>query len=100
MQAREAELEQTIQELNAALVASRKICGVAGRGSSHVIGDGSNEAEGNTNARLKVLEMDLETANSHLALERERVRKIVAHCNIPKQRADLIDFFPLLVIKG
>ena len=71
LQAREAELEQTVQELNAALVASRGNDRLSSNGSGgSAIGDASVEA------RVKALEVDLDTANSHLALERERVRTI------------------------
>lgn len=70
-QAREAELEQTIQELNAALVSSRN--------SGLVVGMVSNGTRMNENvssdARIRGLQMELETANSHLASERERVRR-------------------------
>lgn len=68
-QAREAELERTIQELNSALVT---------RGSSGSLGSSSSLAAGGADggdafsAKIATLQIDLETANSQLAMERER----------------------------
>jgi hypothetical protein len=78
-QAREAELEQTTQELNAALVESRKGGSVAGWMSSH--GVGSNNDCVKSDQRVKVLQMELESANSQLVLERERVRKLISYAH-------------------
>ncbi|KAG7374488.1 hypothetical protein IV203_013583 [Nitzschia inconspicua] len=72
-QAREAELEQTIQDLNAALVASRN-GGVSAGLVSNL--DGSSQIGNTKDSSVKVLEMELETANSHLALERERIETL------------------------
>ncbi|KAG7349339.1 golgin subfamily A member 5 [Nitzschia inconspicua] len=72
-QAREAELEQTIQDLNAALVASRN-GGVSAGMVSNL--DGSSQIGNTKDSSVKVLEMELETANSHLALERERIETL------------------------
>ena len=77
LQAREAELERTVQDLNAALVASR------GSDRSNSITGDNTIADASNGSRVKALEADLETANSHLALERERVRNskmVVLQC--------------------
>jgi len=71
-QARESELERTVQELNAALVASRD----NDRSSGTCIGRGGNNASSGANpyseARISALEMDLQNANSQLAMEKEQ----------------------------
>lgn len=72
LQTREAELERTIQELNAALVS--KSNGRVGSGSGIRENEGSQEAS--LRARIEVLEGDLRTTNSQLTLEKERVRAI------------------------
>mmetsp|Transcript_840 Transcript_840/g.1786 ORF Transcript_840/g.1786 Transcript_840/m.1786 type:complete len:785 (-) Transcript_840:73-2427(-) len=65
-QARESELERTVQELNAALVVSSQVkidCDAprsAGTNNSHL------------QARISALEIDLQAANSQLAMEREQ----------------------------
>jgi hypothetical protein len=78
-------LERTVQELNAALVASRnsrknnnnssnsnsnRHSGYAGGGP----GSGNVETNRSIDGRIDALEMDLENANAQLALEKERVR--------------------------
>lgn len=66
-QARESELERTVQELNAALVVSSR-----GKDENHNPGKADNS---NTllEARISALEADLEAANSQLVMEREQV---------------------------
>jgi hypothetical protein len=75
MQSREAELERTVQELGAALVARNREhnrINTADRTNS----DGSEPNDLNSfRARVEALESDLESANAHLVLERERVSK-------------------------
>ena len=72
---REAELERTVQELGAALVVAKNR---GSPGSSSAGTDGKTAEGGNEpavlRARIDALELDLETANAHLSLERERVR--------------------------
>lgn len=73
-QARESQLERTIQDLNAALVESRGNpqstipSGLSGDGDFDHALRGNNHLE----ARISALESDLETASSHLAIEKER----------------------------
>jgi len=71
-QARESELERTVQELNAALVASND----KDRLSGSSLGGGSDNASSGSNpyseARISALEMDLQNANSQLAMEKEQ----------------------------
>jgi hypothetical protein len=71
-------LERTVQELNAALVMSRN-----GGSVNRLSSDGSSvvdETNGSMSVepRIIALQMDLDTANSHLALERERVSVILS----------------------
>ena len=66
-QAREAELERTIQELNAALVSRGSSGSLASTGRN---GIGGGDAV--SDARVATLQSDLENANSQLAMERER----------------------------
>ena len=71
-QARESQLEQTIQDLNAALVVSRsasRLTGTDRDGGS----DDPQPANSHLEARISALELDLQTANSHLAIEKEKV---------------------------
>jgi chromosome segregation ATPase len=75
-QAREAELERSIQDLGAALVVARnRATKVSSSFSEDSIGE--NAAASNDvsvlRARIDALECDVETANAHLKLERERV---------------------------
>ena len=67
LQAREAELERTVQDLNAALVATRGTASDSNASGGNATGDVSLQS------RVQSLEADLETANSYLALEKERV---------------------------
>ena len=77
MQSRETELERTVQELGAALVVARN------REQKNRVnkGDRTNGDDSEPNdlnsfrARVGALESDLESANAHLTLERERVSK-------------------------
>jgi len=72
-QSRESELERTIQELNAALVVSRGTGRLSHGGRS---GDVESEdlmrGDSQLAARICAMETDLQTANSHLAMEKER----------------------------
>jgi hypothetical protein len=74
-QARESQLERTIQDLNAALVLSRGNGRLTGKNSSGCEGGSNDHLRGNGHleARINVLGSDLQTANSHLAIEKERV---------------------------
>lgn len=77
IQSRDTELERTVQELGAALVVARN------KEQKNRInkGDRTNGDESEPDhlnsfrARVEALESDLESANAHLALERERVSK-------------------------
>ena len=71
--AREAELERQVQDLNAALVVTRnRLSGTStlANARTDALGASTDTAY---RARVEVLQTDLETANAHLALERERV---------------------------
>uniref|UniRef100_A0A448Z5I5 Golgin-84 n=1 Tax=Pseudo-nitzschia multistriata TaxID=183589 RepID=A0A448Z5I5_9STRA len=65
-QARESELERTVQELNAALVVSSQ--GKVDEETPSRVGGNDSLLE----ARISALEMDLQAANSNLAIEREQ----------------------------
>lgn len=70
-QARESELERTIQELNAALVAKTH---QTSRSSSNSLDKKASDASNdNAAAKLENVQHELDTALAHLALERERV---------------------------
>ena len=70
-QARESELERTIQELNAALVAKTR---QTSRSSSNSLDKkASDVSNDNSAAKLENVQHELDTAIAHLALERERV---------------------------
>mmetsp|Transcript_56471 Transcript_56471/g.137049 ORF Transcript_56471/g.137049 Transcript_56471/m.137049 type:complete len:919 (-) Transcript_56471:2895-5651(-) len=66
-QAREAELERTVQELNAALVSRGSSGSLASTGRNGVGG-----GDGVSDARIATLQSDLEIAHSQLGMERER----------------------------
>ena len=74
-QAREAQLERTIQGLNAALVVSRSNSEIRGTTGSDLDGSSGDFLRqiSHLEARISALELDLHTANSHLAMEKERV---------------------------
>ena len=86
LQAREAELERTVQELGAALVAAKNRASKSSSFSSPSDGleddnnAASNESLATLRARVGALELDLETANANLSLERERVSHLVSAC--------------------
>ena len=68
-QARESELERTIQELNAALVAKTR------QGQSNSMDKKTSDSSTDqSSAKLANVQHELDTAVAHLALERERVR--------------------------
>mmetsp|Transcript_6492 Transcript_6492/g.13791 ORF Transcript_6492/g.13791 Transcript_6492/m.13791 type:complete len:814 (+) Transcript_6492:83-2524(+) len=72
-QARESELERTVQELNAALVVSSQ---------SNTNDDSPYRAGANNThlkARISALEMDLQTTNSQLVMEREQSETLQMH---------------------
>ena len=70
-QARESELERTIQELNAALVAKSS---QTSRSSSNSLDKKASDASNdNSSAKLENVQHELDTDIAHLALERERV---------------------------
>jgi len=73
-QARESQLERTIQDLNAALVVSRGNRRLSGNNSPGCDGGFDDPLRGNSylEARISALESNLQTANSHLAIEKER----------------------------
>lgn len=73
-QARESQLERTIQDLNAALVVSRGDSRLTGTNSSDCKGGSDDPLRGKSylEARISALELDLRTTNSHLAIEKER----------------------------
>mmetsp|Transcript_6587 Transcript_6587/g.16227 ORF Transcript_6587/g.16227 Transcript_6587/m.16227 type:complete len:779 (-) Transcript_6587:239-2575(-) len=73
-QARESQLERTIQDLNAALVVSRGDSRLTGTNSSDCKGGSDDPLRGKSHleARISALELDLRTTNSHLAIEKER----------------------------
>jgi len=73
-QARESQLERTIQDLNAALVVSRSKARPPGNNNSACDGVTDHSVRGNSHleARIDALELNLQTANSHLAIEKER----------------------------
>jgi hypothetical protein len=74
MQYREAELERTVQELGAALVVARNREQNRITKGDRTNGDESEPTDLNSfRARVNALTSDLESANSYLALERERV---------------------------
>lgn len=69
-QAREADLERTIHELNSALAAK---AGIQGALLSQIDG-GKSLGGASLEARIELLESELGSATSQLALEKERVR--------------------------
>ncbi|OEU07922.1 hypothetical protein FRACYDRAFT_250547 [Fragilariopsis cylindrus CCMP1102] len=75
-QARESQLERTVQELNAALVSSRNNTRLSGSSSlgDNASSSGSNNAYSEA-ARISALEMDLQDANSNLDMEKEQLRE-------------------------
>ena len=74
-QAREAELERTVQELGSALVVAKNRSSSAALTDNEEGGDNTtaNENVAMLRARVSALELDLETSNANLSLERERV---------------------------
>eukprot|EP00980_Cylindrotheca_fusiformis_P017617 scaffold5517_cov135-Cylindrotheca_fusiformis.AAC.47 len=86
-QARESELERTIQELNAALVSKSR---QKNRPQSDTKLDKQSESSNEKAliARVETLQSDLETAVAHLTLEREKVRFFFAG-RIPSTSAAL-----------
>jgi chromosome segregation ATPase len=79
-QARETELERTIQELNAALVAKTR---QNTRSLSNTKGDKKSDSSNDNSlrARIDTLQSELETAVAHLALEREKVSFFFSSCH-------------------
>jgi len=73
-QARESQLERTIQDLNAALVLSRGNGQHSGNDTSGRDGSATDSLRGNSHlqARISALESDLQASNSNLAIEKER----------------------------
>lgn len=73
-QARESQLERTIQDLNAALVVSHSNTRVPGNNGTVCEGGSDDPLRGSSHleARIDALALDLRTANSHLAIEKER----------------------------
>ena len=70
-------MERQVQELNAALVITKN------RQSSFSLAEGANtdnstpSTDSAFRARVEALQIELETANAHLAAERERVRSSI-----------------------